>query len=114
MGKYMLRPQGKLNPHERMPLAAQRFVVREYALRGKAYYRQPYSDRYTLLARPLVIEIKRIECHECTLDKYNSYSCCWGMTHTITLQYSTSGYYTTMGARFDHNKDSWIFQVWMD
>jgi hypothetical protein len=107
----------KLTPRERLPIAAVRFIRRTYNVPGKAALRNVYAFNWRMLNTPRVIAIERIPEHECTIDDRwgsNVYACCWGETHKVTVEYSTSGAQSMMGAHFDYKTDSWHFTVWMD
>lgn len=108
----------KLTPRERLPIAATRFIRQTYSNPGKARLHNKWGWHGRLLATPLVVNMERLPGHECTLDNRWSnpgvYSCCWGMTHTVTIEYGQTGAQSKMGARFDHKTDTWEFQVWMD
>lgn len=106
----------KLAPRDRLPKAIARFIRATYSPPGKTppYYLGFKPHNWHLMAQPLIESITRIETHECEIDAYGSYSCCWGMTHVIELVYAHEGYGATIGARFDHTLDAWIFHVWQD
>lgn len=108
--------QYKLTPIDRLPKAITRFIRATYSPPGKtpAYYLGFKPFNWHLMSTPLITEIKRIPEHECSIDMYGSYGCCFGMSHVIETVYATEGYGASIGARFDHETDKWIFQVWMD